>query len=50
LAEEREKYSPQMEAYARMMGDRAEAGRLRVGLYYPMLTRLVWWQPDAAAD
>jgi ATP-dependent exoDNAse (exonuclease V) beta subunit len=50
LAEEREKYSPQMEAYARMMGDRAEAGRLRVGLYYPMLARLVWWQPDAAAD
>jgi ATP-dependent helicase/nuclease subunit A len=46
LAEEREKYRPQMEAYARMMADRAGAGRLRVGLYYPMLARLVWWAPE----
>jgi hypothetical protein len=43
LAEERVKYGPQMDAYARMMVDRVEAGRLRVGLYYPMLARLVWW-------
>jgi ATP-dependent exoDNAse (exonuclease V) beta subunit len=45
LAEERVKYGAQMDAYARMMRDRAEAGRLRVGLYYPMLPRLVWWEP-----
>jgi hypothetical protein len=43
LAEERVKYGAQMDAYARMMRDRVEAGRLRVGLYYPMLARLVWW-------
>jgi ATP-dependent helicase/nuclease subunit A len=44
LAEERVKYGEQMEAYARMMRDRVEAGRLRAGLYYPMLARLVWWE------
>jgi hypothetical protein len=25
------------------------AGRLRVGLYYPTLARLVWWVPEIAA-
>jgi hypothetical protein len=45
LAEEQLKYGPQMEAYARMMQDRVETGKLRVGLYYPMLPRLVWWEP-----
>ncbi|HEX3967870.1 MAG TPA: UvrD-helicase domain-containing protein [Edaphobacter sp.] len=49
LAEERVKYGPQMDAYARMMVDRVEAGRLRVGLYYPMLARLVWWAPAMPA-
>jgi ATP-dependent helicase/nuclease subunit A len=49
LTEERAKYRPQMEAYARMMVDRVEAGRLRIGLYYPMLARLVWWVPEMAA-
>ncbi|HEX4576460.1 MAG TPA: UvrD-helicase domain-containing protein [Edaphobacter sp.] len=46
LAEERLKYAAQMEAYARMMQDHVETGRLRVGLYYPMLPRLVWWEPE----
>jgi ATP-dependent helicase/nuclease subunit A len=45
LAEEQVKYGAQMDAYARVMRDRVEAGRLRVGLYYPMLPRLVWWEP-----
>ncbi len=35
LAAEREKYEGQMAAYARMMNDRVEVERLRVGLYYP---------------
>ena len=48
LAGERTKYEAQMEAYARMMRDRVETGRLRVGLYYPMLARLVWWIPETA--
>ncbi len=50
LAEERVKYGAQMETYARVVrGEtRAEvgAGGLRVGLYYPMLARLVWWVPE----
>jgi ATP-dependent exoDNAse (exonuclease V) beta subunit len=46
LAGERAKYEAQMEAYARMMRDRVETGSLRVGLYYPMLARLVWWIPE----
>jgi ATP-dependent exoDNAse (exonuclease V) beta subunit len=53
LAEERIKYGAQMDAYARMMQDRVAAGKLRVGLYYPMLPRLVWWKPEmkpAGAD
>jgi hypothetical protein len=49
LAEERAKYGPQMDAYARAMADRVEDGRLRVGLYYPMLARLVWWVPQTTA-
>ena len=46
LAEERVKYGAQMEAYARMMRSSVETGRLRLGLYYPMLSRLIWWNPD----
>jgi ATP-dependent helicase/nuclease subunit A len=46
LAEERVKYGPQMLAYARMMRSEAESGKLRVGLYYPMLPKLVWWTPE----
>jgi ATP-dependent helicase/nuclease subunit A len=49
LAEERVKYGAQMDAYALTMADRIEAGRLRVGLYYPMLARLVWWVPEMMA-
>jgi ATP-dependent helicase/nuclease subunit A len=48
LVKERAKYEPQMDAYARMMKDRAPEGRLRVGLYYPMLSRMVWWMPENA--
>jgi ATP-dependent exoDNAse (exonuclease V) beta subunit len=44
LAEERAKYAAQMDTYARVLRDRAEAGKLRVGLYYPMLPRLIWWE------
>ncbi len=42
LARERAKYSAQMEAYARVM----KSVGVRVGLYYPMLPRLVWWVPE----
>jgi ATP-dependent helicase/nuclease subunit A len=46
LAEERKKYAPQMESYARAMGDVAEGKELRVGLYYPLLPKLLWWKPE----
>jgi ATP-dependent helicase/nuclease subunit A len=50
LAGEKEKYGPQLEAYARMMwGETAALGEdgVRVALYYPMLPRLVWWRPES---
>ena len=43
LAGERTKYGAQMETYARMMKDAEH--EIRVGLYYPMLPRLIWWIP-----
>jgi ATP-dependent exoDNAse (exonuclease V) beta subunit len=46
LAKERLKYEPQMRTYAQMMQSEVKPGRLRVGLYYPMLPRLVWWIPE----
>ena len=46
LSEERTKYTDQMKVYARMMKDRVASGKLRVGLHYPMLPKLVWWEPE----
>jgi ATP-dependent helicase/nuclease subunit A len=46
LEEERAKYADQMKVYAEMMRERVVSGKLRVGLHYPMLPKLVWWQPD----
>jgi hypothetical protein len=40
LAREQAKYTAQMEAYARVMKG------ARVGLYYPMLPRFIWWTPE----
>jgi ATP-dependent helicase/nuclease subunit A len=47
LEGERTKYGPQMETYASMMKLNAEPGNIRVGLYYPMLPKLIWWTPLA---
>jgi ATP-dependent helicase/nuclease subunit A len=49
LEEERRKYGPQMETYARMMQASDAEGELRLGLYYPMLPRLVWWRPGSGS-
>ena len=46
LLGERAKYAAQMEAYARVMRGDARVGEIRVGLYYPMLPRLIWWTPE----
>jgi ATP-dependent exoDNAse (exonuclease V) beta subunit len=43
LAEERLKYAPQLESYAHAIGVDAGGKELRVGLYYPMLPKLLWW-------
>jgi hypothetical protein len=43
LLGQRAKYAGQMEAYARVMQGE---GEIRVGLYYPMLPRLIWWVPE----
>ena len=44
LRRERMKYGPQMAAYARVLRNSAQSHNLRMGLYYPMLPRLVWWE------
>ena len=43
LEEERLRYRPQLETYARTIASQDVATRL--GLYYPALGRLVWWVP-----
>jgi ATP-dependent exoDNAse (exonuclease V) beta subunit len=44
LEREREKYAPQMAAYAKVLRDSTETHTLRMGLYYPMLSKLIWWE------
>lgn len=46
LEGERAKYGPQMEAYARMVRSGAAVEEIRVGLYYPMLPKLLWWRAE----
>ena len=48
IAGEREKYGPQMESYARAIAGDAGDKELRVGIYYPLLPRLIWWKPELA--
>jgi ATP-dependent helicase/nuclease subunit A len=48
LQSEKEKYLQQLEAYAGVMRKvHGENLPLRLALYYPLLTRLVWWDPRA---
>lgn len=46
LAGEKEKYKSQLNAYAQVMRVEAAPEQMRVALYYPMLPRLVWWEPE----
>jgi hypothetical protein len=50
LALERVKYEAQLDSYALIMKDRVAADKLRVGLYYPLLARLVWWAPELTTE
>lgn len=44
LAAERAKYSAQMQTYAQTINS---AGRkIRLALYYPLLSQLIWWEPE----
>ena len=44
LAQEKEKYARQLESYAEVMRKlQANALPLRMALYFPLLTKLVWW-------
>lgn len=44
LASERAKYNAQMQTYAQTIN---RAGRkMRLALYYPLLSQLTWWNPD----
>jgi ATP-dependent helicase/nuclease subunit A len=45
LAEERKKYSPQLEAYAAVLKPK-EDEPIRLALYFPMLSKLIWWSPS----
>jgi hypothetical protein len=44
MAEERAKYAPQLETYARELAPRMP---VRVALYYLAIPRLLWWQPSS---
>ena len=46
LEEERTKYGPQMDTYASILRSSRPAQPIRAGLYYPMLSRLIWWTPE----
>lgn len=48
LEDERARYSPQMETYARILKADTPSALIHLGLYYPMLPKLVWWQPALA--
>ncbi|MEO6828233.1 MAG: 3'-5' exonuclease, partial [Acidobacteriaceae bacterium] len=48
LAAEKRLYAPQMQAYASVLsGVYPSHLEIRMGLYYPLLTRLLWWRFDA---
>ena len=54
LAAERTRYAPQLDAYARVfeqVGLLQQQGepQIRLALYYPMLSKLIWWSPQPYA-
>jgi ATP-dependent helicase/nuclease subunit A len=50
-AGERAKYSAQLEAYAAVRRRMAGGEKpIRLGLYYPLVPRLVWWESEGADD
>ena len=49
LQRQRETYAAQLETYARLLAPALQVspGRIRVGLYFPAIPRLLWWDPTA---
>ena len=45
LREEREKYAPQLDSYAAVLQQTESEPAIRLALYYPMLSKLIWWKP-----
>jgi hypothetical protein len=46
LRRERDKYMPQMSAYAAIIRESDKDRGLRMGLYYPLIPKLIWWRAD----
>ena len=44
LEQERKRYAEQLEGYAKLMHD-LQSRRVKVALYFPLLKRLVEWEP-----
>jgi hypothetical protein len=49
LDRQREAYAAQLETYARLLAPafQVNPSRIRVGLYFPAIPRLSWWDPAA---
>ena len=47
---EREKYVPQMSAYTEVIREASKDSQLRIGLYYPMIPKFIWWKDTSEAE
>ncbi len=45
LTAQREAYAPQLEAYAAVLRKTEGEPAIRLALYYPLISRLIWWPP-----
>lgn len=51
LAKKREQYSDQLQTYGEIAAAvYPEVREIRLGLYYPLLSRFVWWPRDAVSQ
>ena len=46
LASQRETYAPQLEAYAAVLRKTEGEPTIRLALYYPLLSKLIWWKAE----
>jgi ATP-dependent exoDNAse (exonuclease V) beta subunit len=50
LTAERAKYAPQLEAYASVLRETKGEPAIRLALYYPVLSKLIWWPAPTSAE